>query len=127
MSSIFIILTFFPSYLLTDRLIITTSRIAVLTARTQNARPKAHSGMELLVFMSYNSVFDCLITVGDKSSVGIWDPESYSLIHEYKEAHVASDKEGMHHVKDITAATLDPSERRLATAGKMIRINWEMS
>ncbi|KAG8201990.1 hypothetical protein JTE90_027460 [Oedothorax gibbosus] len=100
-----------------DKLIITTSRIAVLKAYGPTAKQKAHYDSELLILIIYNNLFDCLITVGNKSSVAVWDPESFNLIHEYREIHFRKDKVGIRHVEDITAAGLDPSERRLVTAG----------
>ncbi|GBN39470.1 hypothetical protein AVEN_172686-1, partial [Araneus ventricosus] len=98
------------------KLIITTHRVAVLSARRAEFRETAHPDSELIVYAAYNAAFDYFITVGNKASIAIWSTHSFSLIHEFTEAHVTTTKIGIPQVVDILAAALDPTERRLVTA-----------
>ncbi|GFS88725.1 WD repeat-containing protein on Y chromosome [Nephila pilipes] len=101
-----------------DKLIITTNRIAVISACRKEIRKVAHPDSELVIFVGYSSVFECFITIGNKASVVMWDAESFSLIHEFTEIHITSNKEGITQIVDVSAAGFDPSERRLVTAAR---------
>ncbi|XP_055944503.1 WD repeat-containing protein on Y chromosome-like [Argiope bruennichi] len=101
-----------------DKLIITTNRIAVLNARSADLRKAAHPDSELIIYTAYNSVFDCFITVGNKASIAIWNAQSFLLVHEFAEAHVAFTRIGIPQVVDVSVAALDPTERRLVTADR---------
>ncbi|GFV57188.1 WD repeat-containing protein on Y chromosome [Trichonephila clavipes] len=101
-----------------DRLIVATSRIAVLNSSRKEIRKTAHPDSELVIFVGYSSIFECFITVGNKASVAMWDSQSFSLIHEFTKTHVTFNKEGIIQIVDVTAAGFDPSERRLITAAR---------
>ncbi|GIY80789.1 WD repeat-containing protein on Y chromosome, partial [Caerostris darwini] len=101
-----------------DKLIITTNRITVLNLRRKDVKRAAHPDSELVVLATYNTVFDSFITVGNKASVAVWSAETCSQIHEFTEIHVTSTKEGILQIVDVVAAGLEPSERRLITAGR---------
>ncbi|XP_035221835.1 WD repeat-containing protein 64-like isoform X2 [Stegodyphus dumicola] len=100
------------------KLFLTTNRIAVLESRQTSLRLTTHPGSEFIIFVAYNQIFDCIITVGNVFVVALWDPESGSLMFEFTDNHSEIDYDIFENNVDIMAAGLESSQRRLITADR---------
>lgn len=98
-------------------LILTTYKIGILKFYQTALREKTHPCSEYIRLAAYSKVYNCLVTVGNASTISTWDAETGSLIYEFDNTHTVLDSLGTPRNMGILKAGLDPSERRLITAG----------
>ncbi|XP_071034541.1 WD repeat-containing protein on Y chromosome-like [Parasteatoda tepidariorum] len=102
----------------TGRLILTSNRVGVLKIFERTNRTSAHPESDLILLVAYSAPFECLVTVGNDSSVAVWKIETNELINEFKNLHETENRYGLIKAIRVTSATLDPTGKRLITAGR---------